>query len=132
MFHQRAGNRPPTFFSTILEDSGLHAGRQKSAESFPHVSIVVLDALNSNIAHTTLSISECLGTLLMKKKSKGQSLVYQLRLELMCFLKTTKCAAYTWHSHSFGLKKASFIFLYKKVYLVCVCVHTHACDRAST
>lgn len=60
--HQGVGNRPPTFPSKILEDSVVHAGRQKSAENFLHVSIVVLDALNSNVVHTTLNISDCLGT----------------------------------------------------------------------
>lgn len=69
VFHQGVGSRPPTFYSTILEDLVVHAGRQKSAENFPHVSIVVLDALNSSIVHTALSISECRRTLLLKKKN---------------------------------------------------------------
>lgn len=103
--HQGVGNRPPMFPSSILEDSAVHAGRQKSAENFPHVSICSIRCFKQQ---------RC-------THHPEQSLVYHLHLELMCFLKTTKYAAHTWHSHSFGLKKASFIFLYKKVYLVCVC-----------
>lgn len=132
VLHQGVGSRPPTFLSTILEDLVVHAGRQKSAENFPHVSIVVLDALNSSIVHTALSISECRRTLLLKKKSTRAVSSVSIESGIDVLSKDYRvCCLYLAFSLLWPKKRLLLCFFIKR-FILCVCAHTHECDMAST